>query len=618
MLVGDLLIPIVGNSPGGENLRYAPVYEKIKEARRKEDPVAQGDWQRALKEADYRLVVKLCTDVLKGKSKDLQVAAWLTEALAYQEGLSGVKDGLDLLRGLLENFWDTVYPEIEDGDLELRAAPLSWVGEYRELEVAVRSLPVTKSGFSWLKYKESRTVGYEADLGDSDSRRQARSEAINEGKLTAEEFDADVSATALADLDELVAAAGAALESLQLLDELCQEKFGDDASSFRILRLAIEDVQHMARILAAGKREKEPQPEPEPEPEVEEAETPVEEPYRVSSFATSAAAAAAPARARTPTPKPVTAEPVDRDDAIRRIAAHAAYLRRDDPYSPVPYLILRGLRWGELRASTDQVNPDLLEAPSSEIRQQVKRHMMDGAWENVLETAESAMALPCGRGWLDLQRYVVRACAELGSSYDAIASAIRSELRTLLKDWPQLPAMTLLDDTATANAETQSWLAELFPPDPPAAAENREETEILAATPLLEEAEQTPEAVAADPYELAVQEARSGNAEQAMQILAQKISQERSGRGRFLRRMQMAQICIFLDRHSIAYPILQDLAHEIDSRKLDCWEQPEAVAQTLALLFECMRKLEFGEDETQKIYSQICRLDPVQAARLAH
>ena len=48
------------------------------------------------------------------------------------------------------------------------------------------------------------------------------------------------------------------------------------------------------------------------------------------------------------------------------------------------------------------------------------------------------MALPCGRAWLDLQRFVVEACVALGSDYNAIAIAIRSELRTLLRDLPEL------------------------------------------------------------------------------------------------------------------------------------------------------------------------------------
>jgi type VI secretion system protein ImpA len=612
----DLLIPISGSNPSGENLRYTPIYDKIKEARRKEDPVAQGDWQRPLKEADYRLVIKLSTDALRRNTKDLQVAAWLTEALVYEEGISGLTAGLDFLHGLLEHFWDTVYPELEDGDVQLRAAPLTWVGEYRELEMAVRNIPLTKDGFSWFKYKESRTVGYEADLGESDSKRQARMEAINEGKLTAEEFDADALATSLADLERIVNEAEAALESLSSLDELCRQKFGDDAASFRVLRLAIEDIQHTARMLASTKREKEPQPEPEPEPEPE-----IEEEHSAVEFAagagstSGAATATAPARQRMA--KSVSAEPEDRDDAFRRIATLAAYLRREDPYSPVPYLILRALRWGELRASPGSVNPDLLDAPSTEMRQQLKRSMTDGEWDKVLETAESAMALSCGRGWLDLQRYVVRACAELGGNYDAIASAIQSELRILLKDFPQLPEMMLLDDTATANAETQSWLTKTFPPDAPAVAESDSaELEPVAAMEDVKPLDDIAEVKAPDIYELALEEARAGNAERALEMLARQTSQERSGRGRFLRRMQLAQICIYSNRHAIAYPILQDLAQEIDIRKLENWEQPEAIAQTLVLLLQSMQKLGFAEDDTRKIYSQICRLDPVQAARL--
>jgi type VI secretion system protein ImpA len=417
-------------------------------------------------------------------------------------------------------------------------------------------------------------------------------------------------------LEQVVVEAEAALESVQLLDDLCQQKFGDDAPGFRILRLAIEDVQHAARMLAAAKRKNEPQPEPEPEPE--EAENPTVDSISLSA-SQMGATSAAPARA----PKPVTAEPVDCDDAHRRIAAMAAYLRRQDPYSPAPYMITRGLRWGELRASGG-INPDLLEAPSSETRQQLKRFMLDREWDKVLEAAEFAMALPCGRGWLDLQRYAVKACGELGGNYDAISSAIQSALRALLKDLPQLTAMTLLDDTATANVETQAWLAELFPPDPPAPAESvvhsLEEPEPVMAVEKLDmedESLEGEEGEAIDAYDLALEEARAGNLERAMQMLVQQISQERSGRGRFNRRVQLAQICILSNRHAVAYPLLQDLADEIASRNLEAWEQPEAIAQTLALLFQTMQKLRFGEPEKRKIYSQICRLDPVQAARLA-
>ena len=66
----------------------------------------------------------------------------------------------------------------------------------------------------------------------------------------------------------------------------------------------------------------------------------------------------------------------------------------------------------------------------------------------------------------------------------------------------------------------------------------------------------------------------------------------------------------------MAYPILQELAREIESRRLEDWESSELVAQPLVLLFHCIDRLKLDAADKQKIYGQICRLDPVQAARL--
>jgi len=76
----DILNPIPGANPSGESLRYAPVYDKIKEARRQDDEGPMGDWQRERKVADWALVLKLGTEAVATKSKDLQLAVWLTEA----------------------------------------------------------------------------------------------------------------------------------------------------------------------------------------------------------------------------------------------------------------------------------------------------------------------------------------------------------------------------------------------------------------------------------------------------------------------------------------------------------------------------------------------------------
>jgi type VI secretion system ImpA family protein len=141
----DLLNPIPGANPSGENLRYAPVYDKIKEARRQDDDGPMGEWQRERKVADWAQVIKLAGEALATKSKDFQLAAWLTEALLHKEGIQGLHAGVNLIRGLVENFWDTAYPELDDGDSEMRAAPLDWLGAHY-LEVPIKRVPITKSG----------------------------------------------------------------------------------------------------------------------------------------------------------------------------------------------------------------------------------------------------------------------------------------------------------------------------------------------------------------------------------------------------------------------------------------------------------------------------------------
>src|SRR5437660_2112228 len=115
----QLLQPIPGSNPAGANVRYDAVYDKLKEARREEEDVDQGEWKRPRKVADWPLVIKLTGETLATKSKDLQIAAWLTEALLKQEGLGGLRAGLELLRALLDKFWDQVYPELEGADTEL-------------------------------------------------------------------------------------------------------------------------------------------------------------------------------------------------------------------------------------------------------------------------------------------------------------------------------------------------------------------------------------------------------------------------------------------------------------------------------------------------------------------
>jgi type VI secretion system protein ImpA len=591
----DLLNPIPGGNPSGVNLRYAGVYDKIKEARREDDDAPQGEWAHERKVADWKLVVKLAAESLAIKSKDLQLGAWLTEAALRTEGFPGLLQGLKLLQGLVENFWDTLYPELEDGEADMRAAPLDWVGS--RLDQAVHQVPITRSGLDWFQFKQSRAVGYEADAAASAEKAEARSQAIADGKVTGEDFDAAFNGSPKAFYVEAKQNLDECLEAIDTLSAACEPKFGDVMPGFSGLRSALEEVRSTVNGLLQKKRELEPDEEP--------AAAVAEEPI-VEEAGAGTGDDATPARPR----KTVSAEPADKDDACSRVAVVAKYLRREDPYSPAPYLMLRGLRWGELRSGGDSPSLELLAPPATQVRQELKRLAIEGNWADLIEAAETAMALPCGRAWLDLQRYAVKALDEYG--YPAIAIAIRSEVRALIADLPRLPQWTLADDTPTANAETQAWLKELT------AAQRANGLDALQAVEVSAAQENgTGEPATPDAFQVAMDAARSGDVQLAVEILSREIAHERSGRARFQRKIQLAQICMSTGHETIAYPILNEMADEIEGRKLEEWEASEMLAHPLVLLYRCMNQLDGDPDDKRKLYSRICRLDPVQALACA-
>jgi type VI secretion system protein ImpA len=273
--------------------------------------------------------------------------------------------------------------------------------------------------------------------------------------------------------------------------------------------------------------------------------------------------------------------------------------------------MMRGLRWGELRAK-GLTDPSLLEAPSTELRQHVKRLALGKKWNELLETAENAMSLPCSRAWLDLQRLVVGACTALGEEYEPIAAAIRSELKALLHDLPELLDASLLDDTPTANAETRAWLQQLEGAQP-AATEDSQPPEHAAFPAHGNGSVPSWMEKSADPYVLAQDTLKAGQAEKAFEIMRKEIARQRSGRGRFERTLQLVELCVVAGKETIAQPLLDDLAAAIENHKLDEWEDKKMVAAALATLMKVSVKVKDDDSEKQKLFERICRLDPVRA-----
>ena len=588
----DLLAPIAGTNPGGIELRYDPVFDKIKEARREDLDAPQGEWTTTLKTADWPLVIKLAKDAIATKSKDLQIAAWLAEALARREGFPGLRSGVEVLSGLVDAHWDHLYPEIDDGDAEMRAAPLEWVGT--KLDLPVRRIAIDKSGNDFLQYKESRTVPTEEAANESTEKRTARDDAIANGRSTPEMLDAGFTATPKVWFKTLVADIEATIDAVQALDAVSRQKFGDIAPSFGRLVDTLEDCLRSANAQYKRKLEIEPDP-------VEEMDSP-------SAVGEAGGALSSPSGAASGgTPGSLSAEPTSREDATSRIVVAARYLRQADPYNPSSYLLLRGFRWGELRAGGATVDPKLLEAPATNVRTNLKGLLLDSRWPELLAACELVMGTPQGRGWIDLQRYALTACDALGSDYFPVATAIRAALRGLLADLPHLLDMTLMDDTPTSNVETRAWLR----------ATVLQEGDVSDGADHGGDAAENGDGRGRDPLSLASAEVRGGRPDRAIALLMREAGRAKTSRARFLLQAELARTMVDAGHEGVAMPILEQLIAAVEEHKLEDWEDGVVVAAPMALLYRVLEKTEGDAETRQSLYLRICRLDPIQAISFA-
>lgn len=331
-----LLQPVPGPSPAGEFLRYGPEYDAVKEARREDDPsLPQGVWKTDPKRADWDAVIALCTDILEARSKDMQVATWLLEALVRRHGFAGLQPGIEVIAGLCRDFWNDLHPVIEDGDVSSRIGPLEWLNA--KLPTVLQQIPLTRSGmqqtetYSWTQYRIAQRL---SPVTTRDPKAAAVAEANHQVLLPV--FEASARATPIEFHRELrlqVAAGLAALDGLsRLLDEAC----GAAAPSLATVRQTLTDILGWIDTVLRDKGE-----EPMMVMELPEDAELVED---VDSGAAGEDADALADIVLAGRSGPIRS----RDEAYYRLAEAAEYLFRTEPHSPVPYLIQRAVSWGSM------------------------------------------------------------------------------------------------------------------------------------------------------------------------------------------------------------------------------------------------------------------------------
>jgi type VI secretion system protein ImpA len=300
--IDPLLAPLPGDNPAGESLPFElrARLEDMRITREGEDVPPEE-----VKKADWPAIISLAQETLTQTSKDLLVAARLTEALVKQNGFAGLRDGLRLLRSLVEQCWDRVNPPIEDGDVEIRGGPFHWLDDPdrgARFPSSLRMVPVVsgESGdFSWIDWRESQD---------------------GKGTVTREEFEKAIQMTApercQAQAEEVVQS----VDELNKLTKALSAKMGPEAPALSGIRQALEDCQKLVQQIAAMRR-------PEAAGKTD-----------ISSGQAVGGGAAAPSGGGLPS----------RQEAYRQLEHAANVLRQLEPHSPIPYLVQRAVELGRL------------------------------------------------------------------------------------------------------------------------------------------------------------------------------------------------------------------------------------------------------------------------------
>lgn len=319
--VDELLQPIPGANPAGEPLRYQGTYDRIADARREDDPtLSQGIYKSALKRADWATAEALCIEALTKRTKDLQIASWLLESWLHLYGFAGVTNGLYLLAGLCENYWDGVYPSLEVDEIEGRVAPIEWVEQ--KLTLKLKQLPLTlpsEISNECYSYIDWESACHFENLAMKDPR--ALQEALAKINPTVATFRAAIAITDSAFYFDLIDELSKAIEGCNAVEQVLDEKCGKDAPSLRQFREALCAIQQLvSQDLHAHPEEMEMMDDEMAPAEAEEADL--------------GAWSNGPIRGRA--------------EAYRRLSDAADYLLRTEPHSPTPYLVKRAVEWGNM------------------------------------------------------------------------------------------------------------------------------------------------------------------------------------------------------------------------------------------------------------------------------
>jgi type VI secretion system protein ImpA len=331
--IETLLSPINVDTPTGIDVRtdFSPTsnYFRLRDARaearaaeRAAETSADGDASAEF----WRTVRSLSVKILSEQAKDLEVAAWLTEALVRSNGLAGLAAGAEIIGGLVERYWEQLYPMPDEDGMETRVAPVTGLngqGGDGTLSQPLFKLPLFKDGngekVMLFQYEQSA----ELEAISDQNRKEAR---LRAGVVPYEQMQnfarANPPGAYVALRRDLRAAEAAWTAMAAALDAAA----GSDSPPTRRITETLEQIGRIITRYAP--------PEAQSGSEVSD-----ETPDAAAETATEPASPGGPVKQK---------RLATREDALAMLAEIAEYFRRTEPQSPLAYTIDDAIRRGRL------------------------------------------------------------------------------------------------------------------------------------------------------------------------------------------------------------------------------------------------------------------------------
>jgi len=318
-----LLAPVSGSAPAGINVEYEQVYEDIRQARESDpDYLPQDEWSTTLRKADWPKVIRLSSQVLRDSSKDMQVACWLVEGLAQQNGIAGAARGFYFLARFIEGYWESGWPENSEDNMAIRHAIFSRLD--RQLAQMLVTRPLLEKPESSLEYWQ-KVLAHEHLMTLKEA-----SDEEEDDDYTMENYQRWVSQLS----PEKIAALDA---DLHQLDDGLHHFI---ASYQHVGRLEHAAMPHMCQILEelqalTGRLYKHV--------------APVTDDADIDDIMQQNVLAASGEENRAvPLAGSVASQKMSRDLAITQMLTIAHFFRQTEPSSPVPFLMERAARWANM------------------------------------------------------------------------------------------------------------------------------------------------------------------------------------------------------------------------------------------------------------------------------